>query len=45
MLSEMAGMGMTTLALDVADAESIKKCHDAVAKLTGGKLDILVNNA
>ena len=44
-LSEMADTGMTTLALDVTDAESIKTCHDEVAKLTGGKLDILVNNA
>ena len=41
----MAEMGMTTLALDVTDAESIKMCHAQVAELTGGKLDILVNNA
>ena len=44
-LTELAEMGMSALALDVTDAESIKQCHEEVAKLTGGKLDILVNNA
>ncbi|KAK3294220.1 uncharacterized protein B0H64DRAFT_361539 [Chaetomium fimeti] len=44
-LSEMAAIGMTTLALDVTKEDSIKACHDDVSKLTGGKLDILVNNA
>ena len=44
-LSEMAALGMTTLALDVTDEASIKACRDAVSTLTGGKLDILVNNA
>ncbi|KAI1821225.1 NAD(P)-binding protein [Xylaria intraflava] len=44
-LTELAEMGMTTLALDVTDVESIKKCHDEVAGINGGKLDILVNNA
>lgn len=44
-LAEMADMGMSTLALDVTNAESIKTCHGQVSKLTGGTLDILVNNA
>ncbi|KAI0116455.1 NAD(P)-binding protein [Nemania sp. FL0031] len=44
-LEELAELGMSTVALDVTDAESIKKCHDEVAKINGGKLDILVNNA
>lgn len=44
-LSDLAAMGMSALALDVTDAESIKRCHDEVANITGGKLDILVNNA
>jgi 1-acylglycerone phosphate reductase len=44
-LSEMAALGMSTLALDVTDEASIKACRDAVSTLTGGKLDILVNNA
>jgi hypothetical protein len=41
----MADLGMTTLQLDVTKQDSIKACHDEVAKLTGGRLDILVNNA
>ena len=41
----MADMGMSTVALDVTNAESIKTCHSEVAALTGGTLDILVNNA
>ncbi|KAI1652825.1 NAD(P)-binding protein [Daldinia decipiens] len=44
-LADLAALGMSTLPLDVTDAESIKQCHEEVAKLTGGKLDILVNNA
>ncbi|KAI1740989.1 hypothetical protein F4680DRAFT_77362 [Xylaria scruposa] len=44
-LAELAELGMSTLALDVTDTESIRKCHEEVAKLNGGKLDILVNNA
>ncbi|KAI1433467.1 NAD(P)-binding protein [Xylaria sp. CBS 124048] len=44
-IADLAGLGMSTLALDVTDAESIKKCHEEVAEITGGKLDILVNNA
>ncbi|KAI1381199.1 NAD(P)-binding protein [Hypoxylon crocopeplum] len=44
-LTDLAATGMSTLALDVTNAESIKKCHDEVANITNGKLDILVNNA
>ncbi|KAI1761596.1 NAD(P)-binding protein [Hypoxylon sp. FL1150] len=44
-MADLAALGMSTLALDVTDAESIKACHEGVAKLTNGKLDILVNNA
>ncbi|KAH8158937.1 hypothetical protein CIB48_g9310 [Xylaria polymorpha] len=44
-LAELAELGMSTVALDVTDPESIKKCHEEVAKINGGKLDILVNNA
>jgi NADP-dependent 3-hydroxy acid dehydrogenase YdfG len=44
-LADLAAMGMSTLPLDVTDEESIKECHSTVAKMTGGKLDILVNNA
>jgi NAD(P)-dependent dehydrogenase (short-subunit alcohol dehydrogenase family) len=41
----MEEMGMTTLPLDVTSAESIAACKDQVVCLTGGTLDILVNNA
>lgn len=44
-LTEMAEMGMSAVALDVTNAASIKACHEQVGKITGGKLDILVNNA
>lgn len=41
----MADMGMSAVALDVTKADSIKACHEEVTKITGGKLNILVNNA
>jgi 1-acylglycerone phosphate reductase len=44
-LKEMEDMGMTTIALDVTDADSIAACKEKVSDLTGGKLDYLVNNA
>jgi len=44
-LAELADLGISTVALDVTDLESIKRCHEEVAKINGGKLDILVNNA
>ncbi|KAI0205715.1 NAD(P)-binding protein [Astrocystis sublimbata] len=44
-LAGLADLGMSVVALDVTDAESIKKCHEEVAKINGGRLDILVNNA
>jgi 1-acylglycerone phosphate reductase len=44
-MADLEKVGMTTLALDVASSESIKACHDKVQALTGGKLDILINNA
>lgn len=44
-LKDLALQGMKTLPLDVTSAESISSCHEAVDRLTGGKLDILVNNA
>lgn len=33
------------LALDVTDTLSVKHAKEAVTKITGGTLDILVNNA
>jgi len=36
---------MDTISLEVTSNESILSARDAVEKLTGGKLDICVNNA
>ncbi|KAH9896156.1 NAD(P)-binding protein [Xylariomycetidae sp. FL2044] len=44
-MADLAALGMSTVALDVTDSESIRRCHEEVAKINGGKLDILVNNA
>src|SRR5688500_3343031 len=44
-LRELTQLGMTTLELDVTKQESIEKCKRQVVDLTGGRLDILVNNA
>lgn len=38
-------MGMSVVALDVTSKESIASCKARVEQLTGGRLDILVNNA
>lgn len=38
-------MGMSAVQLDVTNQDSITAARDEVANLTGGKLDILVNNA
>lgn len=46
MLADLADTpGYTCLQLDVTDQSSIDACRDEVVQLTGGKLDILVNNA
>lgn len=42
---DLEEMGMSTLSLEVTSKESIADARMAVEKLTGGKLDILVNNA
>ena len=44
-IAELADLGISVVALDVTNPDSIKKCHEEVAKINGGKLDILVNNA
>jgi NAD(P)-dependent dehydrogenase (short-subunit alcohol dehydrogenase family) len=44
-LDELATLGMSTLPLDVTNAESIRACHESVKKITGGRLDFLINNA
>ena len=45
MLKDIEAMGMSTLSLDVTNAEDIEKARKEIEVLTGGKLDILVNNA
>jgi 1-acylglycerone phosphate reductase len=44
-MSSLKAAGIETLALDVLSQESISECIEAVAKLTGGSLDGLLNNA
>lgn len=44
-IAELQEMGMTTLSLEVTDNDSILEVKKAVSELTGGKLDILINNA
>jgi 1-acylglycerone phosphate reductase len=44
-LGDLAELGMTTLNLDVTKRDSISAARKYVQALTGGKLDILVNNA
>lgn len=45
MLKDLEEMGMSALSLDVTNAEDIERARKEVEALTGGKLDILVNNA
>ncbi|KAJ6492916.1 NAD(P)-binding protein, partial [Mycena vitilis] len=44
-LVDLAALGLETLVLDVTEIESVRAGREHVASLTGGKLDILVNNA
>jgi 1-acylglycerone phosphate reductase len=44
-LSELASMGMSAIKLDVTSKESIETAKTEVEQLTGGRLDILINNA
>jgi 1-acylglycerone phosphate reductase len=44
-MKELSDLGMTTIALDVTDISAIRRVRDEVAASTGGKLDILFNNA
>lgn len=38
-------MGISTLSLDVTNSEDIAAAKTEVERLTGGALDILINNA
>lgn len=44
-IADLEGMGMHTLSLEVTNTESVQAAKEAVEKLTGGGLDVLVNNA
>jgi 1-acylglycerone phosphate reductase len=44
-LAQLADSGFTAVALDLNDEKSIAAAKARVDELTGGKLDILVNNA
>lgn len=44
-LKDVKAVGIETLSLDVLSDESIQKCVLEVRGLTGGSLDVLVNNA
>lgn len=44
-ISELQTHGIETLSLVVDDEASVKACKKEVEALTGGKLDVLVNNA
>ena len=44
-IKDLEEMGMSTIALDVTNSESIDAAKKEVEVLTNGRLDILVNNA
>ena len=44
-IKDLDEMGMSTISLEVTNSESISSARREVEALTGGKLDILVNNA
>ena len=44
-VSHLQKLGLTILELEVTSESSIKDCVSSVTKLTGGTLDILVNNS
>ncbi|KAJ7805190.1 NAD-P-binding protein [Mycena olivaceomarginata] len=44
-MEHLAAIGIETLALDVTQIESIRKTKEEISTRTGGRLDILINNA
>ncbi len=44
-MGELAALGIRTLPLDVTSPVSVKTAVEAVAAETGGRIDILINNA
>lgn len=44
-LGDLADRGIETFSLDVTSLKDIRQIRETIGRLTGGKLDILVNNA
>jgi len=44
-VEHLRAMGMATIQLDVVNPKSVKEAVAQVTKITGGKLDILINNS
>jgi NAD(P)-dependent dehydrogenase (short-subunit alcohol dehydrogenase family) len=44
-MEDLKTLGISTIALDVTDIEAIRQVRARISQETGGKLDILVNNA
>lgn len=44
-MDDLKELGIVTVRLDVTSDESVKELHEKVEKLTGGTLDVLINNA
>lgn len=44
-MDSLRALGIECLELDATKADNIKQVRDQVSELTGGTLDILVNNA
>jgi 1-acylglycerone phosphate reductase len=44
-MEHLAAIGIETLALDVTQIENIRKTKEEISTRTGGRLDILINNA
>lgn len=44
-IADLKAMGMEPLSLEVNIPESVDACKQEVERLTGGRLDYLVNNA
>lgn len=44
-MTKLKEVGIDTLELDVTEAESVQRVKAQVEKMTGGMLDVLVNNA
>jgi 1-acylglycerone phosphate reductase len=45
MIKDLEKPGVSVLPLEITSAKSIEECKEKVSELTGGRLDILVNNA